>query len=95
MERDGVTSSLQDVGAVVLANACGPCIGQVSNLPYLLKILIPFRSVETRRCQGGREWYVHSHNLSSSIHLPVAILTSFNRCAPIFVIFHLAYNFGQ
>ncbi|KAG1715646.1 hypothetical protein ID866_1528 [Astraeus odoratus] len=28
MERDGVTSSLQDVGAVVLANACGPCIGQ-------------------------------------------------------------------
>lgn len=30
MERDNVTSTLQDVGAVVLANACGPCIGQVS-----------------------------------------------------------------
>lgn len=29
MERDGVTSALVDVGAVVLANACGPCIGQV------------------------------------------------------------------
>ncbi|KAG7450306.1 aconitate hydratase [Guyanagaster necrorhizus] len=28
IERDGVTSTLQDVGAVVLANACGPCIGQ-------------------------------------------------------------------
>lgn len=28
MERDGVTTSLQDVGAMVLANACGPCIGQ-------------------------------------------------------------------
>ncbi|KAJ3815057.1 aconitate hydratase [Lentinula lateritia] len=28
MERDNVTSTLQDVGAVVLANACGPCIGQ-------------------------------------------------------------------
>ncbi|KAJ4486391.1 aconitate hydratase [Lentinula aciculospora] len=28
MERDSVTSTLQDVGAVVLANACGPCIGQ-------------------------------------------------------------------
>ncbi len=28
MERDHVTSTLEDVGAVVLANACGPCIGQ-------------------------------------------------------------------
>ena len=29
MERDKVTDVLEDVGAVVLANACGPCIGQV------------------------------------------------------------------
>ncbi|KAJ3821575.1 aconitate hydratase [Lentinula raphanica] len=28
MERDDITSTLQDVGATVLANACGPCIGQ-------------------------------------------------------------------
>ncbi|KAL6304263.1 aconitate hydratase [Sparassis latifolia] len=28
IERDQVTDVLQDVGAVVLANACGPCIGQ-------------------------------------------------------------------
>ncbi|KAF8167901.1 aconitase family-domain-containing protein [Crassisporium funariophilum] len=28
MERDNVTSTLESVGAVVLANACGPCIGQ-------------------------------------------------------------------
>ncbi|KAJ7139865.1 aconitate hydratase [Mycena epipterygia] len=28
MERDSVTATLEDVGAVVLANACGPCIGQ-------------------------------------------------------------------
>ncbi|KAJ7225772.1 aconitase family-domain-containing protein [Mycena pura] len=28
MERDSVTSTLEDVGALVLANACGPCIGQ-------------------------------------------------------------------
>ena len=34
MERDGVTSTLQDVGAVVLANACGPCIGQVQSLCF-------------------------------------------------------------
>lgn len=30
MERDQVTDVLEDVGALVLANACGPCIGQVS-----------------------------------------------------------------
>jgi homoaconitase len=29
MERDRVTETLESVGAVVLANACGPCIGQV------------------------------------------------------------------
>jgi hypothetical protein len=29
MERDQITGVLEDVGAVVLANACGPCIGQV------------------------------------------------------------------
>ncbi|EJD04011.1 aconitate hydratase [Fomitiporia mediterranea MF3/22] len=28
MERDEITSSLEKVGATVLANACGPCIGQ-------------------------------------------------------------------
>lgn len=28
IERDGQMQSLKDVGAVVLANACGPCIGQ-------------------------------------------------------------------
>lgn len=30
MERDGLTEALESVGAVVLANACGPCIGQVT-----------------------------------------------------------------
>ncbi|KAF8973770.1 aconitate hydratase [Flammula alnicola] len=34
MERDNVTSTLQDVGAVVLANACGPCIGQWKRLDH-------------------------------------------------------------
>ncbi|KAG8933065.1 aconitate hydratase [Tulasnella sp. 418] len=28
IERDGFTETLEDVGALVLANACGPCIGQ-------------------------------------------------------------------
>ena len=32
IERDGQTSVLENVGGVVLANACGPCIGQVNIL---------------------------------------------------------------
>lgn len=28
MERDGIDKPLSDIGAIVLANACGPCIGQ-------------------------------------------------------------------
>jgi len=28
IERDGQLQSLQDIGAAVLANACGPCVGQ-------------------------------------------------------------------
>lgn len=28
IERDGLRTELEDAGAVVLANACGPCIGQ-------------------------------------------------------------------
>lgn len=32
IERDQVTSTLEDVGALVLANACGPCIGQVTGI---------------------------------------------------------------
>ena len=28
MERDGLISIFEEAGALVLANACGPCIGQ-------------------------------------------------------------------
>ena len=36
IERDGQMDSLKDIGATVLANACGPCIGQW-NRPELAK----------------------------------------------------------
>jgi aconitate hydratase len=36
IERDGQMQSLEDIGANVLANACGPCIGQWSR-PELKK----------------------------------------------------------
>lgn len=51
MERDGITDTLQDVGGVVLANACGPCIGQVC---FLLpsKYYQHLSAVEARRLEG-------------------------------------------
>lgn len=30
MERDGIQAVFEKIGGKVLANACGPCIGQVS-----------------------------------------------------------------
>ena len=35
MERDGVDQPLKDIGAMVLANACGPCIGQWNRYMYM------------------------------------------------------------
>lgn len=51
MERDDVTPILEDVGAVVLANACGPCIGQVRSIypEFLHAFHLPVLIVEKRR----------------------------------------------
>jgi homoaconitase len=57
MERDNITSMLEDVGVVVLANACGPCIGQVGVVVTLRPIhLHNFGIVGAERQEGGREW---------------------------------------
>jgi aconitase A len=50
MERDEVTPTLEGVGAVVLANACGPCIGQVRSIypEFLRASHAPALTVEKR-----------------------------------------------
>ena len=83
MERDQVTGVLEDVGAVVLANACGPCIGQVhrSLLDKVFhSIHILALAVETRGHKRGREWWVTFCFLKYMyVDSFKAILTSFNR----------------
>lgn len=45
IERDNITELLEETGATVLANACGPCIGQVrtTSLQYLCQLLSPIQ----------------------------------------------------
>lgn len=59
IERDGQMQSLKDIGATVLANACGPCIGQWSR-PELKKgqpntIVTSFNRNFPGRNDGRRE----------------------------------------
>lgn len=70
IERDGLTADLEAVGGVVLANACGPCIGQW----------------DRKECKGEEngEWRcdfraVRNADGTARAFLSVAILTSFNR----------------
>ena len=63
IERDGLQGTLEDVGATVLANACGPCIGQ-------------WKREEKQGEDNGESWrYLPKRLLADE----AAILTSFNR----------------
>lgn len=87
MERDNVTGTLEAVGAVVLANACGPCIGQV----WVFRIVNwpsdePFNSgngtTKRTRIMVRARVAIVSPRLMQNFVYP-AILTSFNRSVTI------------
>ena len=76
IERDGQMQSLKDIGATVLANACGPCIGQWSR-PELKKgepntILTTFNRNFPGRNDGSRQ----TMNFIASPELVVAMALS-------------------
>ena len=56
MERDKITEVLEDVGAVVLANACGPCIGQVRFKSFDRVLVHELLAVETRGYKRRCKW---------------------------------------
>ncbi|HEV2269318.1 MAG TPA: aconitate hydratase [Steroidobacteraceae bacterium] len=73
IERDGQLRSLQDVGAAVLANACGPCVGQwrrtdVSSAPS-----------PGNAPTGPASGRSNSLPANLSAEAPNAIVTSYNR----------------
>jgi aconitate hydratase len=73
IERDGQMSSLQDIGATVLANACGPCIGQWSR-PELEKgkqntIVTSFN----RNFPGRNDGHRNTMNFIASPELVIAL----------------------
>ena len=83
IERDGLTEVLEDVGAVVLANACGPCIGQVCCIDMERPSLIHFnltsgseKNSREKRMVSRMDYFVGT---TLTTFLFKAILTSFNR----------------
>ncbi|KDR85196.1 hypothetical protein GALMADRAFT_53767 [Galerina marginata CBS 339.88] len=65
IKRDNITSTLEGVGALVLANACGPCIGQARLYTNRLSHFINSAKFQWKRTDKAGE--------------ENAILTSFNR----------------
>ena len=59
MERDGLLEPLRQIGGVVLANACGPCIGQWQRqdftLPQKNSIITSFNRNFRGRADGNPE----------------------------------------
>ena len=82
IERDQVTSELENIGATVLANACGPCIGQVCGSVRPLSFNLTFDDSGSERRRRVRRMVSF---FQSFVIWPIptlflaAILTSFNR----------------
>ncbi len=82
IERDGQMASLQEIGATVLANACGPCIGQW-NRPELKKgqpntIITSYNRNFPGRNDGRRETMNFIASPEMIIALALAGSLSFN-----------------
>ena len=63
IERDGLLADFERIGATVLANACGPCIGQWKRAPISIRTrrtpsspATTATSVKPQRRQRGRRW---------------------------------------
>lgn len=68
IERDGLTGTLQNAGATVLANACGPCIGQWNRTHIAGKSV---DSLVKEQAASGKA--------SEELNIPNSIVTSYNR----------------
>jgi aconitate hydratase len=78
IERDGLVSDFNDIGGVVLANACGPCIGQwarhMDNPDRPNSIITSFNRNFTKRNDGNKA--THAFVASPEIVTALAIAGS-------------------
>jgi aconitate hydratase len=73
IERDGQLQSLQKIGGKVLANACGPCVGQWRRTD------IQSASSQDQAPSGSAAGRANSLLASSTTEAPNVIVTSYNR----------------
>lgn len=77
IERDGIIDTLESIGGKVLANACGPCIGQWKRLDFNPKEDNAIMTSFNRNFKGRNDGSVKTMNfLASPEVFPMSFLTS-------------------
>ena len=80
IERDGLIKSFEDIGGVVLANACGPCIGQWArkgaDKQELNSIITSFNRNFAKRADGNP----NTHSFVASPEIVTAMAIAGDMC---------------
>ena len=73
IERDGITSTLESIGGQVLANACGPCIGQWKRIDHDPTVENSILTSFNRNFKGRNDGSVKTMNFLASPEIVTAI----------------------
>ncbi len=73
IERDGQMAALQSIGAVILANACGPCIGQWRRDRESAGVANTIVTSYNRNFPARNDGHVTTHNFIGSPELVTAL----------------------
>ena len=99
IERDGLLADLEAIGATVLANACGPCIGQWSRADIVdgetNSIITSFNRNFPRRNDGNAQTLAFIASPETTVAYALAGTLDFNPVADAIDGVHLDEPFGE